>query len=190
MQVLRQADYRRMPWKNGGGETTEVTVSPAGAGLDAFDWRISMALVKGDGPFSIFPGIDRTLSILDGNGMRLDIAGARHDLTRASQPLAFPADVATDAVLMDGAITDLNVMSRRATFRHRVERFDLGGAKTFASDADMVAVLVDAGDVAVTAGGTVTLGPRDTAIFDAPGAVAVSSSAAARGYVISFWKIA
>ncbi len=188
MQVLRQADYRRMPWKNGGGETTEVTISPPGAGLDVFDWRISMALVKGDGPFSIFPGIDRTLSILDGNGMRLDIAGARHDLTRASAPLAFPADVATDAVLMDGAITDLNVMSRRATFRHKVERFD--GAGNFASDADVVAVLVDTGRVTVTAAESAALGPRDSAILNAPRSVTVAAKEPARGYVISFWKIA
>ncbi|MBX7198620.1 MAG: HutD family protein [Rhodospirillaceae bacterium] len=189
MQVLRQADYRRMPWKNGGGETTEVTVSPPGAGFDTFDWRISMALVKGDGPFSVFPGIDRTLSILDGNGMRLDIDGARFDLTRASAPLAFPADVATDAVLMDGAITDLNVMSRRTVFRHQVERFDLGAARTFTSDADVMAVLADTGRITVTASESTALGPRDTAIFQAPGAVAVAAKDTARGYVISFWKI-
>lgn len=187
MQVLRQADYRRMPWKNGGGETTEVTVSPPGAGFETFDWRISMALVKGDGPFSVFPGIDRTLAILDGNGMRLDIAGARFDLTRASAPLAFPADVATDAVLMNGAITDLNVMSRRTTFRHKVERFDDAG--TFTSDADVVAVLVDTGRVTVTAAESAALGPRDCAIFDAPRAVAIAARDAARGYVISLWKI-
>lgn len=190
MQLLRSSDYKRMPWKNGGGETTEVTVSPAGAGLDAFDWRISMALVKGDGPFSSFSGIDRTLAILDGAGMRLDIAGARHDLTRASAPLAFPADVPTDAVLMDGAITDLNVMSRREAFRHKVERFELGAAATFTADADVVAVLADTGRITVTAPETVALGPRDTVIFDAPRAVAVVAKEAARGYIISFWKIA
>ena len=61
MRILRAPDYRVMPWKNGGGTTTEVAVSPEGAGLDHFDWRISMARVEQDGPFSTFPGIDRTL---------------------------------------------------------------------------------------------------------------------------------
>lgn len=37
-----------------------------------FDWRISMATVATDEPFSIFPGIDRTLSILDGEDVACD----------------------------------------------------------------------------------------------------------------------
>ncbi|MDP1908248.1 MAG: HutD family protein, partial [Hyphomicrobium sp.] len=43
MRILRAKDYRRMPWKNGGGETTEIAISPEGAALDSFDWRVSMA---------------------------------------------------------------------------------------------------------------------------------------------------
>ncbi|MBV9975040.1 MAG: HutD family protein, partial [Hyphomicrobiales bacterium] len=61
MRVLRAGQHRRMPWKNGGGETTEIIASPEGAGLDEFDWRISMARVATDGPFSRFAGVDRTL---------------------------------------------------------------------------------------------------------------------------------
>ena len=68
MRILRAESYRRMPWKNGGGETTEIAVSPEGAGLDDFDWRVSMARVESSGPFSLFAGIDRTLAILEGEG--------------------------------------------------------------------------------------------------------------------------
>ena len=64
-----------MRWKNGGGETAEIAVSPPGAALDAFDWRLSMAKVETDGPFSAFPGIDRTLAILEGEGIRLSVGG-------------------------------------------------------------------------------------------------------------------
>jgi hypothetical protein len=46
-RVLSPADYRRMPWKNGAGRTTEIAVHPAGAALDAFDWRVSVADVAG-----------------------------------------------------------------------------------------------------------------------------------------------
>ncbi len=69
--VLSPADYRRMPWKNGGGHTTEIAAFPAGAGLASFVWRVSIADVLQDGPFSPFPGIDRTLVLLEGEGMRL-----------------------------------------------------------------------------------------------------------------------
>ena len=71
MQVVRAASYRRMPWKNGGGETIEMLASPAGVSLETFDWRISMASVVADGPFSSFAGIDRTLGIIDGAGLVL-----------------------------------------------------------------------------------------------------------------------
>jgi environmental stress-induced protein Ves len=189
MKLLRQADYKRMPWKNGGGETTEIAVSPPAAGLDDFDWRISMALVKSDGPFSEFPGIDRTLGILDGNGLRLTIGGKRHDVTRTAAPLPFAADVATDAVLMDGEITDLNVMSRRATYRHQVERLDLHGEVTLASGAAMVAVLCDTGAAEIISPGKASLGARDCAFYDAPRSIGLSAKEPARVYVISFHKI-
>ncbi|WP_275791011.1 HutD/Ves family protein [Pararhizobium gei] len=122
MHVLRAGDYRRMPWKNGAGETAEIAVFPPEADLAGFGWRISMATVASDGPFSIFAGIDRTLSILNGEGMELTIEGRQPlTLTQASAPLAFPADVATSARLVAGTITDLNVMTRRGQWAHQVE---------------------------------------------------------------------
>lgn len=131
MKILRASDHKRMPWKNGGGETVEIAVSPENAGLAGFDWRISMATVATDGPFSIFPGIDRTLVILDGNGMVLDIEGSAPVLlTTVSDPLAFPADVPVTARLQDGAITDLNVMTRRERLTHRLTRIEVGGSRS------------------------------------------------------------
>jgi len=122
MQILRADNYKRMPWKNGGGETVEIAIFPPDANVDSFDWRISMAGVAEDGPFSVFAGVDRTLSVLDGNGLELDIEGrAVTRLTQQSAPLAFPADTPTLARLVDGPIRDLNVMSRRRTFSHLVE---------------------------------------------------------------------
>ena len=52
-----------MPWKNGGGVTSELARSPQ---ADEFDWRLSVAEVATDGPFSQFPGIDRLLVLLSG----------------------------------------------------------------------------------------------------------------------------
>ena len=59
------------PWKNGGGTTREIAAFPPGAGLDDFGWRLSVAEVERDGPFSVFSGVDRTIVLLDGAGMRL-----------------------------------------------------------------------------------------------------------------------
>ncbi|TIP03509.1 MAG: HutD family protein [Mesorhizobium sp.] len=167
MRILRAADYRVMPWKNGGGTTTEIAVSPDGAGLDEFDWRVSMARVEASGPFSTFTDIDRTLSVLEGAGILLDIAGqptAR--LTTASVPLAFAGDVPTGAALIGGPITDLNVMTRRGRMAHAVERRPLSGDIRIMPRADTTLVL------AVNAGFTLltderqSLGPLDALILE------------------------
>ncbi len=129
MRVLRAENHRRMKWKNGAGETAEIVVFPEDAALDSFGWRISMANVGADGPFSAFEGIDRTLSVLEGEGIVLDIEGRdRLTLTRESLPYSFPADAPTGAFLVDGPIVDLNVMSRRGRFGHKVTRRRLDGA--------------------------------------------------------------
>jgi len=170
MRILRAADYRVMPWKNGGGVTTEIAVSPDGAGLDDFDWRVSMARVDSGGPFSGFAGVDRTLAVLEGEGIILDIAGQPPaTLTRVSAPLAFPADVSTSAALIAGPITDLNVMTRRGRMTHTVERLLLSAPTEVQPAADTTLVLPLDGDVTVAGVAPVSIGPLD-ALLLGPGA--------------------
>jgi environmental stress-induced protein Ves len=166
MRILRAADYRVMPWKNGGGTTTEIAVSPDGAGLDAFDWRISMARVEGSGPFSSFAGIDRTLSVLEGEGIVLDVAGqpaAR--LTPVSQPFTFPADLPTSAALIAGPITDLNVMTRRGRMLHSVERMAISRPVDIATPAGSTLVLCHKGEAVCSEAQSIRLGPLDTLLL-------------------------
>jgi environmental stress-induced protein Ves len=170
--ILAASRYRRMPWKNGGGETVEIAISPAGSALSSFDWRISMATVATDGPFSIFPGIDRTLSILDGEGMSLGIGGsAPVALTQTSAPLAFPADVPVSATLTSGPITDLNVMTRRGGTGHQVERLVVNGEIKFSGAAGTLLVFCHRGTLKLTwTDGQASLGEGDTVLLqDATG---------------------
>ncbi len=185
--VLRASNYRRMPWKNGGGETVEIAVSPEGAALSDFDWRVSMATVATDGPFSIFPGIDRTLSIIDGNGMQLAIDGdAPLLLTQESAPLAFPADVAVQATLAEGPITDLNVMTRRDALRHRVVRVGIDSTATFQPAAPTWLLVCQQGELAVEwSGQSVDLGSGDTFLLEGIEGKDVMVSGKARCFLIS-----
>jgi len=134
MHILRSTDHKHMPWKNGGGVTVEIAISPANASVDNFDWRISTATVANDGPFSVFAGIDRTLSVLEGNGIVLDVEGVETTLTRETAPFAFAADASSVARLIDGTITDLNVMTRRGRFTHQVERIAIDDSRIVASN--------------------------------------------------------
>jgi environmental stress-induced protein Ves len=171
MQLIRFADLAETPWKNGGGTTTEIAVSPEGAGFDSFDWRLSVARVASDGPFSIFPQIDRTLTLIEGKGMRLAIDGGESvELTTSSSPLAFPGDVPVAAWLVDGPIRDLNVMTRRGRYRHQVQR--VSGETMVASAA--VTLVVALGEARL---GDIQLGYCDTAQVEGPSAVPLIGNA-------------
>lgn len=125
MRLLRAADRQAAPWKNGGGVTREIMAWPPGAGFDDFDWRLSMAEVRADGPFSSFPGVDRILAVLQGR-LRLTIESRRAlSISPETDPAAFPGDAAAYAVVEAGPVLDLNVMSRRGKVRARLTRLEL-----------------------------------------------------------------
>ena len=118
-RIIRNQDLVRVPWKNGGGTTAEVASFPEKSTRDSFGWRFSVADVASDGPFSIFPEIDRTLVVVEGAGIEIDVAGQSRRLDAVSPLLSFPGDAPTQARLLSGPIRDLNVMTRRGRFGHR-----------------------------------------------------------------------
>lgn len=121
MRFVPAGEFKAMPWKNGLGVTSEVAL---GGDPAAFDWRVSIATVGASGPFSAFPGIDRTIAVLRGEGMRLDVDGARHELLASGQPFSFAGEAAVQADCIGGETTDLNIMTRRASFRHTMTRLE------------------------------------------------------------------
>ena len=116
-RVLTPADYRSMSWRNGGGRTTEIASFPQGAGLDRFVWRVSIADIDRNGPFSTFPGVDRTLVLLQGAGLTLAGAGEPLEVRAHYEPVDFAGDVAVDCTLHDGPVRDFNLMVRRSQAR-------------------------------------------------------------------------
>jgi environmental stress-induced protein Ves len=139
-RVFRNEDLVRIPWKNGVGTTAEVAAFPEDSGFETFGWRISMADVASDGPFSHFPGIDRTLIVVEGDGIELDVEGIAYPLDRISSKLSFSGDDVTIGRLLSGPIRDLNVMTRRGRFRHRTRFIESGVA--LLSEDTIVAFLV------------------------------------------------
>ncbi len=180
MRIIRAAERRVMPWKNGGGVTTEIAVFPEGASLGDFDWRISTAHVAGDGAFSSFPGIDRTLAVLSGGGIHLAFAdGAAVTLDRGSQPFAFDADRAVTGLLVAGPIDDLNIMSRRGRWRHEVGRLAAPGPHALEIDAGLVVLVACVGAWEVKARrGIASLASSDSIILDGPESVELSTTEA------------
>ena len=120
--LTTQNDYKRMPWKNGLGETLEIYLSEDESGQR---YRISQAAVKDNGVFSNFEGLHRTLVLLSGQGMTLvhkSTQGgvAKHDLKSPLDMARFAGGDETLATLNNGSIEDLNIMVRKTDTKANV----------------------------------------------------------------------
>ena len=118
MEKSGPADFPAQPWKNGGGLTRELRRAPHPRSPQGFAWRISTATVTASGPFSVFPGVDRILLLLAGNGLALRCGGApEQELRTPGQKIHFSGDLATHGRLLDGPIQDFNLMVDRTLHR-------------------------------------------------------------------------
>jgi environmental stress-induced protein Ves len=141
------ASLAPVPWKNGGGSTTEIVIEPPGAQFDDFDWRISLATITQDGPFSLFPGVDRTLALVEGPGLVLDIDDSRRfALGGDDTVLEFPGEAAINATLNGDATIDFNVMTRRDVCHHKFGQRTINGSSVFASRADRTVLFLADGE--------------------------------------------
>ena len=140
---------RQMPWKNGGGTTCELAIAPEGAGLEDFAWRISCARVASGGPFSSFAGVERSLALLDGKGLDLQLNGQSQTLRPGDPPLVFAGEDQVSAELLDGPISDFNLMTRRSAWRHELQALPLHGTQALPHSADILLIYCQAGPVVV-----------------------------------------
>ena len=145
-QLIQYASLMPAPWKNGGGSTTEIAVAPPGAGFDDFDWRVSLATITQDGPFSAFPGIDRTLALVDGDGVLLDFGDERVVLSPSEPLIEFAGEDAVHATVTGANTTDFNVMTRRGRCHHKLGRRGLDGNSEFAPRGDVTILFLAEGD--------------------------------------------
>ncbi len=119
-ELLTSADYVEVPWRNGRGVTSEVAREPRTG--DEFDWRVSMASIVENGPFSNFAGCNRVIVALDGEGFSL----VHKELERSAllgslEPYEFSGDWTTDCQLRGGPVRDFNVITARNRASARVE---------------------------------------------------------------------
>ncbi len=160
--TIHLADVAATRWRNGGGLTRELAAWPA---QGDWQWRMSVAEVGADGPFSRFDGVTRWFAVLQGPGVTLTVrtpgdSGAHgateHRLTRADAALCFDGAAATHCSLIDGATQDFNLMVRDSCLPARMQRVQ-GVSQQLAPAGKTIAVYaVDAG---------VNLSLNDEALF-------------------------
>ncbi len=112
MRVQRFGEHRAMPWANGLGTSYEVASDRNANG--EWTWRVAIAPVVLDGSFSVMPGVDRELVVIEGNGMVLEVDGESVECS-PGQVVRFFGDSVTIARLVGGPVVDLGLMTVRGS---------------------------------------------------------------------------
>jgi len=186
--LFKSSDYRAMPWKNGAGLTTQLAIEPENATLESgFQWRLSMADVRMDGPFSAFPDYERTILLLKGKGIDLDFNGnGRKRLATPLDPFQFPGEWHATGELVDGPCRDFNVITHKGlTHKVCVVRPD---PRAIIPAAPTSLVFCVHGKARITPTGKV-LGPQDLLRLDDAGVLEISAEAPETVLIaISIWQ--
>ena len=134
IMLIPANEYRRVRWNNGLGWTREILRWPEGR--DDWDWRLSIAEVDKAGPFSAFPGCDRELVLLSGEGMHLDFEdGKSVALLPPHGRLRFAGEAPLKAELIAGPTQDFNLIWKRERIDARLMHRPLVGAMLFFAEA-------------------------------------------------------
>ncbi|MFL4475333.1 HutD family protein [Paeniglutamicibacter sp. MACA_103] len=156
--VIAYAGIKPAPWRNGGGVTRQIASGklgvsgfPDSVSGDEWDWRLSIADVESEGPFSAFVGMTRILTVIEGEGLAITIDGAGQVLERY-RPLRFDGGSATSATLPFGPIRDFNLMTRTGTVTGHVSIEELSPEHPLQLAGGRLGVLLQ-GQATVLAGG-------------------------------------
>jgi environmental stress-induced protein Ves len=175
--IIHLRDCPPQPWKNGLGQTREMAVQPVSDSSHDLLWRVSIAEVTCAAPFSAFPGIDRTIVLLDGAGFTMTLDGGQtHALTTRFVPFAFPGEAAVEVQLAGGPTRDFNLMVRRTQARGEVQVWR--EAATHALDPATVLIYCARGGIDTT-DGTLHAGDAWRPVGTQAGAVTVRADTVA-----------
>jgi len=154
MEIIRFADLRPQPWRNGGGVTRELASHPQAASAQdgVWDWRVSIADVTKAGDFSAFPGMERVLTVIDGELLLLTVDGGEHPLEKY-RPFRFSGEAASSSALPTGDIRDLNVIARVGAFKGFTSIVELSKKRSHPVFEGQFGVLLQ-GQATVTAAAT------------------------------------
>jgi hypothetical protein len=124
IEVITPAQWQTQRWQNGGGITHQLCRQDDANGML---WRLSIAEVASDGPFSRFDNIDRIIMLLSGGGFSLHGVGANPQLLDTPlMPFAFAGETAIHCSLINGAVRDFNLMTRRGAVQADLQVLTIG----------------------------------------------------------------
>jgi environmental stress-induced protein Ves len=139
-KIYSPQSFQTLPWRNGLGSTIELLAETPNKN-EAFSWRLSIASVANDGPFSDFSGYDRTLLLLEGSGITLNKPNGIFKVLNSSLDYAnFKGEDLIDATLHNGPIKDFNIMTLRSICTSSVTAIDETSESLLNINADKLLV--------------------------------------------------
>lgn len=168
MEIIRFSEIRPEPWRNGGGVTRELASHPKAASAQdgAWDWRVSIADVSKAGAFSLFPGMERVLTVIDGELLLLTVDGEEHPVEKY-RPFRFSGEADTSSALPTGDIRDLNVIARAGAFKGYTSIIELSKKRAHPVFEGQLAVLLE-GKASVVPGAAPEEDPEEGAETTTP----------------------
>ena len=139
--VVRSGDREPTPWKNGQGATREIARRLLGVRGPHFVWRISVSDIHADADFGAFPGVQRSTTLIHGDGMVLDVAGTARELV-PFEPSTFDGAAEAHARLSHGPVSILNVFTVASRMRSAVRIVDLSDGRPLSIAGATVLVLL------------------------------------------------
>jgi environmental stress-induced protein Ves len=167
IRALRPKDYLITPWKNGRGTTTQIAIFPENASLQKGDflWRVSMATIFEDGLFSRFPGFNRFITVLEGEGVRLHFED-REELLSPKDVLEFSGEREVRCVRLGTKVRDLNLIFRKTLQAHFEISSDRRRLQTLVGTTLIVFVKTGAVDVTHTHNSALNLQLNETIVIE------------------------
>jgi environmental stress-induced protein Ves len=165
LQRIRQSEFVEGRWKNGMGVSWEIAALREEGAAD-FSWRLAMARIDTDVPFSIYPGMDRVFMQLKGNGLDLEFEGGHVlHVHQSFVPHSFSCDIPLDCKLLDGPCMDLNLFTKRGRYRSEASVVSIAGQRQLQVVNPATLLFVLKGACRVSAGDTsVELSEGDAAV--------------------------
>lgn len=199
-RVVRRSDYRSSPWRNGGGVTHEIARAPQSHGQSGaeFAWRLSLAHIDGDGPFSDFRGYQRAITLVSGGACRLlGLRKGGWELRESGSTALFDGGAAVSCELLAGPCEDLNLMVREPGQIVAVDHFALFPSEPDAVPANCnVAVFCLEGAIDclhLPSGERATLGLHDSLLIEPHDAAAwrlLRGAAGSARAIVHAWRTA
>jgi uncharacterized protein len=161
MRIIKWSELQAAPWKNAGGITREIARETTGNG---FAWRLSLADVEMEGPFSRFDGMRRILTVVEGKGMELQYRDGVL-IAELGVPVEFDGSLDITSRLKDGPLRDLNLIFDPQSHSGHVRQVKSGETQTLQrGKGQTLAIYCIGGEVDL--GQSQTLQRGDTAFLD------------------------